>query len=299
MAIRSAVEAISPGVADKLLTDSKENVKNRKVMDSHVDWLAEQMKIGKWRTNGEPIILDEDGRVLDGQHRLYAVMMSGVTIETLVTRGVDRSTFATIDTGAGRKVGDVLTMMDETRGATLAAVLGWLHRYETGKMLWAAKASGFSPQVAQALLKKNVGIRDEMAWAGTIGRSNIYLKRVPLTALAFLRYVFGQHKPNKAHEFFDLLGEIRQDQLGTPTKVLRDWLVKDESTATPAETLEKMAVVVKAWGAFLNDEKPKTYVWRRVGPTPESFPALPGDKESRGKAVRGMKAKDGRKRKKE
>src|SRR5688572_860540 len=126
MQIRSAVETISPEVAERILTASGNEVKNRKVRDGHVEWMAGQMREKKWQTNGEPIILDEDGLLLDGQHRLYAVVESGIAIETLVTRGVQRSTFSTIDTGAVRSTSDVLGIADEKYAAILAGALGWL-----------------------------------------------------------------------------------------------------------------------------------------------------------------------------
>jgi hypothetical protein len=52
-----------------------------------------------------------------------------------------------------------------------------------------------------------------------------------------------------------------------------------------------MAIFTKAWRAFLEGETPKTYVWRRDGAYPESFPMFPGERMSRGKAQRGMKMK--------
>jgi hypothetical protein len=55
-----------------------------------------------------------------------------------------------------------------------------------------------------------------------------------------------------------------------------------------------MAVFVKAWTAFLNGDRPKTYVWYRTTAYPESFPTFPGDKETRGKAIRANVPRDGR-----
>lgn len=289
--IRSSVETITPEMAEKLLTTSQEHVKNRNVADSRVDLLSDQMKSGKWRTNGEPIIFDEDGYLLDGQHRLWAVVNSKVTIETVITRGVERSTFATIDTGAGRTAGDVLSIVGEANTPILASTLGWLHRYETGKMLWHLKPSGFTSATGLALLRKHGAIRDEITWA-CAQRSNVFLNHIPTSVLALTRYLFSQYKPNKAHEFFDLVGDVQPDKSGTPTRTLRDWLLQNERSRAKATTIEFIAVTMKAWAAFLNGESPKRYVWRRTGAFPESFPSFPGEKESRGKAIRGFERKE-------
>ena len=296
MAIRSAVEQITPAIADKILTASRDQVKNRNVMDGHVEWLAAQMKAGKWRTNGEPIILDDEDLLLDGQHRLYAVISAETTIDTLVTRGVDRSTFATIDTGMARTAGNVLAIAGEGNSPILAAALGWLHRYEMGKMLAGVKSAGFTSMMGLAILKKHPGMRESATWANGV-RSNVFLAHVPPSALAFLHYIFSQHKPQKAQEFFDLIGDIKSDNPGTPTRVMRDWILKNERSRCPATTLEYLAIMVKAWTSFLDGRQPKTYVWYRTAVNPESFPMFPGEKESRGRSVRGMERKDGRVRK--
>ena len=296
MPIRSSVETVTPELADKILTDSQESVKNRNVMDGHVKWLASQMTSGKWRTNGEPIILDEEGLLLDGQHRLYAVAMSETEIETVVTRGVPRKTFATIDTGMARTTGNVLTIAGEKNSPIIASALGWLHRYDTGKMLWGVKASGFTSAMSLSILKKHPDLKDSAAWANGV-RSNVFLSYIPRSALAFLHYLFSKHKPQRAKEFFDLIGDIIPDSQGTPTRVMRDWILKNNRSRCPATTVEYMAILVKAWAAFFGGKHPKTYVWYRTGAFPESFPRFPGEKESRGKAIRGTEPKKPRKKK--
>lgn len=288
MTIRSAVEKITPELATKILEDAKE-IRNRNVTDSHVDWLASQMKAGKWGLNGESIIFDDEGQLLDGQHRLWAVCQSGVTIESLVTRGVDRRQFATIDTGAGRTTGNVLSISGEKSTLVLSAALGWLHRYEGGKMLWSLKAASFSPAVAVALVRKHPGMREAVEWS-VAQKSNAILRHMSPSVLAFLRYVFASHKPLKAAEFFDLVSDTATDQAGTPTRVLRDWiLTKDRTGRGSSNTLEQMAVVVKAWNAYLEGHRPAKLLWRRAGQYPESFPTLHGESESKGKALKVVK----------
>jgi len=304
MTMRGGVEKIGPREAEEILDAVKDDprTRNRPVKDAHVEWLAGMMKAGKWRLNGESIILDEDGKLLDGQHRLYAIIHSGVTIETWVARGVSRDFFPTIDTGATRTTADVLGIRGESNSAVLAAVLGWLHKYEHNKMLAGTKASGFTQEIAVSLLRKHPQIRDVMTWANA-QRNHPVLSKIPRSALAFLKYVFALHKPNKAEEFFDQVADPRLDRIGAPTETLRNWLLKKDQSRARANiihgTLTVMAICVKAWDAFLNDEHPKTFVWYRTGANPESFPVFPGEKETRGKAIRGMERKDKRKKKQE
>ena len=91
MSLEMSVEKINPKVAKEYL---KKNVNNPRGTNSlnraHVKQLADDMKAGLWQLNGEAIVFDEDGYLKNGQHRLAAVILSGVTIETVVLRGVSR-----------------------------------------------------------------------------------------------------------------------------------------------------------------------------------------------------------------
>jgi len=92
MAIKMSVEKISPEIAAEYL---KVNVKNyRKLQRSVIKRYAEDMKAGRWELNGEPIVFDNNGMLKNGQHRLAAIIMSGVTVEIAVVRGVDESVTA-------------------------------------------------------------------------------------------------------------------------------------------------------------------------------------------------------------
>lgn len=73
---------VTPEMADELLALNDE--KNRRLSRHTVEKYAEDMSSGRWgRTNTNPIgvMVDDNGRIvslLDGQHRLAAVVMSGV-----------------------------------------------------------------------------------------------------------------------------------------------------------------------------------------------------------------------------
>ncbi len=290
MAIKSSVEKITPEIAETIL-EASTDIKNRSVRDSHVDWLASQMKAGKWILNGEAIILDEENQVIDGQHRLFAVMQSGVTIESLVTRGVDRRGFATIDTGSARTFSNVLGIAGEKYAAAVAAAIAWTYRHDLGKMFATTKAIGFSHQVGLSVIKKHPGIRDSAEFVGKISKNPI-LKKVSASALIFLHYRFSAHSKEKTLEFFESVGDLRFDTEGTATRTLRNQILHADSEHSKRPIIFAMAFFVKAWTDFLNGTKPKRpYQWRRSGEFPEDFPKFPGEQESAGKAMKIVRRK--------
>jgi hypothetical protein len=86
------VDVINPEEAQAYLTN---NAMHRKIKQKKVDAYKNEMQDGKWRLNGKALIFDSNGRLLNGQHRLSAVVQSGVPLTTVVIRGVDPSVLET------------------------------------------------------------------------------------------------------------------------------------------------------------------------------------------------------------
>jgi hypothetical protein len=291
MTIKSSVERITPEIATRLIEDSKD-IRNRNVSDGHVKWLAEQMKTGKWVLNGEAIILDDEGQIVDGQHRLWAVIESGTTIESLVTRGVDRKGFATIDTGNARTAANVLNIVGKKDANALGAALSLIHRHEVGRMFMHGKGSGFTSATGLAILRKHPEIEESVEFVGK-HHNNVSLKKIPRSIFIFLHYRFSTHAKEKTVEFFEQIGDIRFDTAGTITRMLRDYLLKRNPMGGSVKSLELCAVIIKAWRSFVESRPPsrQTLQWKRAGQYPEDFPKFPGEQESAGKALRIVRRK--------
>ena len=68
------------------------------------------MRAGRWSYNGAPIKFSQDGFLIDGQHRLTAIRISGVSVPALVVRHFTPVQMNTIDAGRSRTAGDSLVM---------------------------------------------------------------------------------------------------------------------------------------------------------------------------------------------
>ena len=117
MSVKPSIERISPARAKALLA---RNQHNRVVRPAHVRQLTEAMTSGRWVFNGESIKIDEDGGLLDGQHRLIAICDSGVTGQVVVVEGLPRPVQDTVDTGRRRKLSDVLAIAGYPDASALA-----------------------------------------------------------------------------------------------------------------------------------------------------------------------------------
>lgn len=103
----SAPEFITPDMAAAWL---EHNPINRPLNPNGVAQWARAIAAGEWDLNGESIKFDVHGRLLDGQHRLQAVVKTGIPIRTFVTRGLPPETQRTVDTGKKRTPGQVLSI---------------------------------------------------------------------------------------------------------------------------------------------------------------------------------------------
>lgn len=96
---------------------------------------AKTMQDGAWVVNGQPIIFDTEGRLIDGVQRLTACVEADTPFPTLVARGVHGDTLHTIDQHRARSYVAVL----EARGtyrrpASLVRLMGKLIRIENGTL---------------------------------------------------------------------------------------------------------------------------------------------------------------------
>src|SRR4051812_36080512 len=105
--MKTKPESITPAIAAAIL---KNNIANRPVRQMAIDEYAQEMSAGRWALTHQGIAIDEKNTLLDGQHRLLAVMQSGVTVVMQVTRGVPVTasgngvfTMDVIDNGRTRK----------------------------------------------------------------------------------------------------------------------------------------------------------------------------------------------------
>ena len=106
--IEVSIISFSPEQARKILNSI--NIGNRKISESRVNEYKKDMEAGNWRFNGDAIRIDENGILIDGQHRMQTVVTSGMDCEFLVIKGIRSDSKHTIDTGKGRTGGDALSI---------------------------------------------------------------------------------------------------------------------------------------------------------------------------------------------
>ena len=128
---------MTPEFAQELLTKNKNN---RKIRRSLVLKICQDIKHSKWHLTHQPVAIDKHGCVLDGQHRLTAIVEAGISVSLMLATDCEPETMIAIDTGNTRTVGDVLTI-NGTKNATLKAAVIKLYKsyYEHPNVMWSGR----------------------------------------------------------------------------------------------------------------------------------------------------------------
>lgn len=266
MSITSNVIEVTPELARQWL---KNNTANRDIDGNYVERYAGDMRAGNWAFNGETIKIADTRKILDGQHRLMAVVESGVTVRLLVIAGLPEETQETMDQGRPRSLGDVLQLRGEKYYRPLAYTVTVAWRWHKTRDLLASDRPTIAE--ASAMLERNPDLRDSTAFA--------FCRRRPWMPGAYLlplHFLFSAVDEQAAHDFVDGLFTGHTNGAGDPRHVLRERLINAHIDNEEMATREKLALTLKAWAAFHEGRTVEQIRWIQRGPTPEPFPTIAG-----------------------
>lgn len=111
MTIVATTETVTPQQAELWLEYNNIET-NRNITHSRIRRYTSDMLNGKWGL-GQPLMFTESGTLIDGQHRLSAVVNSGVDVEFVILRGYDKSALLFIDTGKSRSTANIARVNDK------------------------------------------------------------------------------------------------------------------------------------------------------------------------------------------
>ncbi|QVJ00421.1 hypothetical protein KGD82_16815 [Nocardiopsis eucommiae] len=97
---------ITPDIAQTWLYDR--NKGNRSLSMQTAQRYADVMTTGRWQLTHQGIAFDTDGNILDGQHRLLAVVLAKTPVDMWVFVNKDRASFSVLDVGRRRQAGQLI-----------------------------------------------------------------------------------------------------------------------------------------------------------------------------------------------
>lgn len=257
---------LTPEKAMELL---EHNTHNRPLSDVHVQRIARQIIHDKWRFNGDTIKVAINGDVLDGQHRLWAIIEAKRAVKTVIVYKIERDAFATIDTVRRlRTGGDVLALNDVTRyRTTVSTALTWLLRWQRGVLLnWKAPINRIENSDIEEANRNHPNIIQ------AVERATKLRRLVNPGVLGFLYYVISNRNVELAERMMDTLENPARVSLYDPFYKLRSYFEADSQRRKDA--VMTIALTIKAANAAYANKDIQALSWRRQGDHPEALPAL-------------------------
>ena len=242
---------------------------NRPVKRHNVERYAKDMASGWWRQTGESIVFDEHGRLVQGQHRLHAVVRSGVAIEFVVVCGVQSTAQDVMDTGARRSLGDQLARRGEKNCNTLASAILLTKSWdETGKP---HANTGISHVELLQWFNDHEDIRDSANLTVSMARK---IKYPPGLASA-IHYRMNRMSSPDADEFWDVLCTGKSAENSQPILMLRDRMIDVMAASgrgTVMTSMQRAGLTIRAWNAWVTGSEIGLLRW--APQRGEKFPTL-------------------------
>ena len=263
---------ITPKIAINMLS---RNTNNRRPSAKRIQTLSNDMRQGGWVYNGEPIIVDDQEQLLDGQHRLLACIHSGRNFETeLITGITDARAFSTIDTGKARSGSDVLSIRGCKTAPKLAAVLKIINEY---CMSVASQKSILDLTRARYSNAKILILFEKYDTANYVCE-RLRSRKFPSAVIAGF-WIVHSINPMLADSAIKLLNDGLFQSTECPIKKLYDMcLSKPKNSRTGVVMTQQVALTIKALNAYEDGKKVKVLRWQ-IGerfPIPNNlFPLFP------------------------
>jgi hypothetical protein len=263
---------MTPELAAELL---ELNTRNRKLKPTRVDSLVRELQDGEWRFNGDAVRVSNDARLLDGQHRLEAVVQSGITAPMLLIEGIQEDAQATIDAGLMRTYADHLRINGEERANRLAGIVRLYAAYlqSKGKDRWNENKFRLSIGALDRVLEKNPKLRQSAENAVSLYKNG----KVPIqeSVGGVADYVLHRIDGPDAQFFFERLStgtKLYESGPTQPILKLREYIMSPRDTVEHRRAYVNLGAVFKAWNAYREGRTVSNVALRVGGSKPEKFP---------------------------
>jgi hypothetical protein len=206
------------------------NLGNRRKRTQFVEFLVRQINGGEWQEDHpQPIVFSEVGRMIDGQHRLFAIVESGQTVVVTVLCGVRDNLREYLDLGISRTLEDRIQFSDDLptnqRLAQIVSAFANTIRYTSNT---ANRVSRVTPEEAHEVFTKH---RDGILFAASVmsARQRGVCRAYVMVALAEM----FERDAEMAQEFGASL--LSSDGTVQPARILRDYLLRLNNASGQAQ----------------------------------------------------------------
>lgn len=242
------VASIGPEQARKLLSF---NSLNRDVYPAVVEEYARLMMEGRWKTVSNAISMTCDGVAGNGQHRLIAILASGVTASFLFALGMPPDSIYAEDRGKRRNLADDIGIAGLAPGfnrqqkLVLAAAGRIIYHLASGRGPWTPTPIPTEQEIAAVLADHPRVLDMTRDYYSAVKQANL----APAPACAFFG-LFAEADPVKGAEFARRLVNNENLSAGTTLHTLHGLCTGSGSKKRMANRVGQMCLLIRAWNNY-------------------------------------------------
>jgi hypothetical protein len=273
---------MTPALAVKILEG---NTRNRKLSRAHAAAFTAIIERGEWIFDGNPIKVDENGEVTDGQHRLRGIAGADTSgVPMLLITGLPASSRKVVDCGRARTFADYLEIESVPNSQSIAAAVRGIWNYDNGLYDWHGdwmkRPIPSVPQLWGVYEKRRAEIEEAISHANRV----IRVVRVSRASAAVAWMVLGNVECERCgpaaedrEEFYAQLAMLGNGPVSDGTMAFirlmngRGGQAEGSRRVGYTQT-DQLALMFKAWNAYREGKPVQLLWWRRGGKAREEFP---------------------------
>lgn len=255
------LQTVTPVQAANLLATA---AVNRTLKKQNVDYLRRQIELGRWKPTAGTLGVNEEGQLVEGQHRCQAISEAGVPVEIEI-RLIRQSDVLAVDTGIVRSAADLFAIRNIANPSNAAACI---------RMVTSVRASAGKPAIN---LRYGNVLSNEELWeilradpayiaAAEVGRQlKEHTPFMTASFLAALYYMFAQAAgEEKARAFLDAVALDTETSTNALTYGLRRWLLRAEAQRRKPSKYHAVMLFISSWNRWLKGKEGRVGVPRTV-----------------------------------
>lgn len=269
--MKTQIIRVTPELAEFLLEQPKNM--NRPLNRRAVVEYTEQMKAGAWKLTGQGIsVLGDIDRLasgeyagheyvlLNGQHRLRAILASHASVDFLFIEEVSADSFSVFDIGRTRTAASILAIEGVHNTSLVAATARLVTFYDT------CPGDIWSKRISQAEVVDWYQRADHRLLEGAVSSYHSFVSKSELRGAsswwAAFYYIVHRDSPNAArwHEFADAVITGTYLAPGDPRLALRNQIINrvrgsEVRSGGGWARQRSIGLAIAAWNLWLDDQK--------------------------------------------
>lgn len=268
--LHTSTVTVTPKLAIQWL---KTNKKNRPTSGVTVTRYAIDIAANKWILTGDAIRFNGNGALIDGQHRLRAVIKANKSIPCLVIRNVPGAAFDVLDTGKNRNYRDTLVLYGAGNSHGFASAVAWAARLSLYPAMGVhVLRGGLSNRDVHEYWERHKDIENSEKF-GKLARYVLGSEGMS----AGLHYLFHLIDPALADTYMLALAEGESLNREHPAFHIRDRMIKNRVSKTKLPRKDVAAMIIKGWNVLRTGKGEcarQAITWVGKGPSAENFPQI-------------------------